>query len=318
MPSPIFANAPFTHEEMMATRAAEEAATLSRYVAPADVVVEDATVPVFGYNIPIRIYRPVTSVAVGSHSDGSASGGSTKLPLFIWHHGGAFMGGGLNMPEAHVTAFEVASRAQALVVSVDYRLCSDEIKFPTPQRDALAVAMWLFKNQPTLGFDKDRIFIGGGSAGACLAGSLSLMLRDGGVKIAGVIPVYAVGHFEELQPTAELQKHCDDALGRPARLLVGHNAWLMPEDQEECLGFHVWPGSESDYRDLPKHFFIHADFDILRSTGEPWAAQLREAGVQVTEVIETGTSHGYLNELPTENIGQDRTLSLIADFIKEN
>lgn len=311
MPSPIFANAPFTHDEMMASRAAEEATTMSRYARPADVAVTDATVPVFGYDIPIRIYRPTGSA--GSNSDGSNS-----LPLFIWHHGGAFMGGGLDMPESQVTAYEVCHRAGALVVSVDYRLCSDEIKFPTPQRDALAVAMWLIKNQAELGYDKNRVFIGGGSAGACLAGSLAMLLRDGGVPIAGVIPVYAVGHFEELAPSAELQKHCDDALGRPAQLLVGHNAWLMPEDPDECAGFHVWPGSESDYRNLPKHFFIHADFDILRSTGEPWAQQLRDAGVEVIEVIETGTAHGYLNNIPTEDIGQDRTLNRIAKFIKEN
>jgi acetyl esterase len=306
MPSPIFANAPFTFEEMIATRSAEEAATLARYVAPTNVVVEHATVPVFGYEIPIRIYR-----SANSNNQGQA-------PLFIWHHGGAFMGGGLNMPEAHVTAHEVAARSGALVVSVDYRLCNDDIKFPTPQRDALAVAMWLLRNQVDLNFDPKRLFLGGASAGACLVGSLAMLLRDGGVPVAGVVPVYGVGHLEELAPSEELIKHCEAGLGHPVHLMTGHNAWLMPEDPDECAGFHVWPGSESDYRDLPKHFFIHADFDILRSTGEPWAQQLRDAGVEVIEVVETGTAHGFLNDLPNENLGQNLALDRIAKFIEEN
>lgn len=306
MPSPIFANAPFTFEEMMASRSAEEAATLARYVAPTNVVVEDAIVPVFGYEIPIRIYR-----SGGSNNQGQA-------PLFIWHHGGAFMGGGLNMPEAHVTAYEVASRSGAMVVSVDYRLCNDDIKFPTPQRDALAVAMWLTRNQAELNFDPKRLFLGGASAGACLAGSLAMLLRDGGVPVAGVVPVYGVGHLEELPAAKELIKHCEEGLGRPVHMMTGHHAWLMPKDPDECAGFHVWPGSESDYRDLPKHFFIHADFDILRSTGEPWAQQLRDAGVEVIEVVETGTAHGFLNDLPNENPGQNLALDRIAKFIEEN
>jgi hypothetical protein len=54
-PSPAFANAPFTFEEMIERRAAEQRETLSRYQAPKDVEVEEAKVG----NVPIRIYRPM-------------------------------------------------------------------------------------------------------------------------------------------------------------------------------------------------------------------------------------------------------------------
>ncbi|MEY4500110.1 MAG: hypothetical protein RL319_1098 [Actinomycetota bacterium] len=300
-PSPIFANAPFTFEEMIASRKIEETNTLSRYSAPKDVLVSESSVGSFdGYQVPIRIYK---------HQNVS-----NQTPLLIWMHGGGFIGGGLDMPEAHFTSFEIAHRARATVVSIDYRLCNDETKFPTPQRDVLAVAQWALSAESGLSYASDRVYLGGASAGACLSGSLALMLRDRGFLMAGVLPIYGVGHFEELPPSAELAQHCEAHFGKPQSLLIGHNAWLMP-DASVCAGFHPWPGEALDYSGLPPHFFIHADFDILRSTGEPWAASLRDVGVSVDEVVETGSRHGFLNDLPVENPMQNRALDRMATFI---
>lgn len=300
-PSPIFDNAPFTFEQMMATRATEEAEKLAKYELPSSVLVEDHLVPGADRKVPIRIYKVLEN--------------SGDAALLIWHHGGAFIGGGLNMPEAHFTAAEIAERSGATVVSVDYSLCTDDIRFPAPQQDSLDVATWCLSNSENLGIDKDRVFIGGASAGACLSGSLELMLRDRNIKIAGTILIYPVGHLEEIEPTVELRTHVETALGKPANLLYGHNEWLLG-DSKKTQGYYPFPASGNNLSGLPNHLVIHADFDILRSTGEPWASQLRESGVQVFEVVEQGSNHGYLNELPNESASAERSLNLISDFIK--
>jgi acetyl esterase/lipase len=299
-PSPIFDNSPFTFEQMMETRAVEEKKTLARYSMPTEITLEDALVPGALRNVPIRIYKPA-----------SVSG---MAPLLIWHHGGAFIGGGLNMPEAHFTSTEIALRANAVVVAVDYTLCTDDTKFPASQQDALEVALWCIKNTESLGVDPSRIFIGGASAGACLSGSLELMLRDRGIKPAGTVLIYPVGHLEELEPSAELRLYVETGLGKPASLLYGHHAWLLG-DQEKSVGYYPFPASGNDLSNLPRHLIIHADFDILRSTGEPWAQQLRESGVEVLEQIEAGTIHGYLNSVPSESEGMNRTLDSMSAFI---
>ena len=295
-PSPAFANAPFTFEEMIERRAAEQRETLSRYQAPKDVEVEEAKVG----NVPIRIYRPMQR--------------GYDLPLLLWMHGGAFIGGGLDMPEAQVTAFEIAHRAKAVVVSIDYRLCNDEIHFPLPQQDCLEAADWVLANAAELGFDAARVFIGGGSAGACLAGSVALLMRDRGIEVAGVIPVYAIGHREKLPPSQELQNYVDEYFGKPQELLLGHNEWLDPNPRHSAA-FYPWPAEAEDFAGLAKHYFIHADFDILRSTGEPWAAKLRDSGIEVHEEVVKGSKHGFLNELPTENPLQNDALERIASII---
>jgi len=295
-PSPIFANAPFTFEEMSEIRGAEERETFARYNTPSDVEVTEAIVG----HVPIRIYRP--------HQSGE------DLPLLLWMHGGAFIGGGLDMPEAQVTAFEIAHRAKAVVVSIDYRLCTDDIRFPLPQQDCVAIADWVLTNKEQLGFDSTRLFIGGGSAGACLAGSVALLMRDRAVEVAGVIPVYAVGHREELPPTRELQSYVDEYFGKPQGLLLGHNEWLDPNPSDSAV-FYPWPADAADLAGLAKHYFIHADFDILRSTGEPWAARLRDSGIEVQEDVVKGSKHGFLNDLPTENPLQSEALDRISQII---
>src|SRR5699024_12411707 len=50
-------------------------------------------------------------------------------PCRVWGHGGGFMHGDLDMPEADHVSRGVAGRAEAVVVSVDYRLCDAPAEF---------------------------------------------------------------------------------------------------------------------------------------------------------------------------------------------
>lgn len=299
-PSPAFANpAPEFLEGMEEMRKAE-AARAAAYVVP-DLEISNIKVPGTEVEIPVRIYKPRKA----------ASG---LRPLLIWHHGGAFVFGGLDQLEAHVVACEIADRADAVVVSVDYRLCNDEIKLPTPQIDARDVALWCIANSSELGIDLDQITIGGASAGASLSGSLSLILRDLGVPIAGVALIYPVAHYEGLPVSDELRALCVGHRVFPDEFKLLHNPYLLP-DTSASPELYPFPGEAADLSNQPRHLVIHAEFDTLRATGEPYAQQLRDAGVEVHEEIEFGTEHGYLNLVPSESEGMDRTLNVMVSFI---
>ena len=295
-PSPLFTNAPFTFEEMTAAREADSAATFSRYQVPKDVTVEEKSLG----PVRFRIYRPADI--------------ESNPALLIWMHGGAFIGGNMDMPEGQITSFEIAKRAKALVIQIDYRVCTDDIRFPVPQLDSLAVAEWAINNRSDLGFDPSRVFIGGASAGACIAGSVAMMLRDRKIPMAGVFPIYAIGHRNRLEVPQDLQAKVDAHFGAPQRGMEGHNEWLDP-DPEKTKEFYVWPGDATDYEGLPKHYFINAEFDLLRASAEPWAAKLRAAGVEVDEQVMTGSIHAFLNQVPSETPVQDQALTRMAQII---
>jgi acetyl esterase/lipase len=296
-PSPIFDNAPFTFEEMTASREAESAATFSRYVVPSDVEVIEKSLGL----VRFRIYRPFDL--------------ANNPALLLWIHGGAFIGGNMDMPEGQVTSFELAKRSKSLVIQIEYRVCDDEIRFPVPQLDCLAVAEWAVNNREDLGFDPLKLFIGGASAGACIAGSVAMLMRDRKIPLAGVLPIYAIAHRERQTASHQLQSLVDAHFGSPQKGMDGHNQWLDPTP-EKSMEYHVWPGDAQDYSNLAKHFFINAEFDLLRASAEPWAEKLRQANVPVFEEYLPGTEHAFLNTLPTENPQQDYALDLMAQIIR--
>ena len=125
--------------------------------------------------------------------DGDEAG--TGRPALLWIHGGGFMFGDLEMPEADWTAREVCARTGAVVVSVDYRLAVSGVHHPVPLDDCVAATRWLRDHTAELGVDPTRISVGGGSAGGNLSVATVLRLRDeDGWLPAALIPVYPVLH----------------------------------------------------------------------------------------------------------------------------
>src|SRR5689334_18684751 len=113
---------------------------------PPQVETRDETAPGPHGPVPVRVYLP--------------AGGATGRPALVWVHGGAFVSGDLEMPEADWTARQICGRAGAVVVSVDYRLCNDGIHYPVPHDDVLAAYRWVRDGAGDLGIDAGRISLG--------------------------------------------------------------------------------------------------------------------------------------------------------------
>ena len=60
---------------------------------------------------------------------------------------------------------ELARRAGAVVVSVDYRLCNDGVHYPVPHDDVVAAIRWARDSASELGIDPGQVSAGGASAG---------------------------------------------------------------------------------------------------------------------------------------------------------
>jgi acetyl esterase/lipase len=89
-------------------------------------------------------------------------------------HGGGFFMGAPEMDDRDNA--EIARRAKCAVVSVDYAL-APEHPYPAGPDDCEAAALWLLENAQRE-FGASRLAIGGGSAGANLAATTLVRLRD--------------------------------------------------------------------------------------------------------------------------------------------
>jgi acetyl esterase len=261
--------------------------------------------------------------------------------LAVWAHGGGFLGGSLDMPEADQTARLLAERGIP-VVSVSYSLAPADllldlpdsergpnvpsraqveeeiaafgprVRYPVASLQLLAAFDWAVEHAAELAADPARVAIGGASAGGNLAASAALRARDRGEAApAALLLCYAVLHAELPAPSDDLA----EALGlteearsapRSKRVLelnyVGDPALLAEP--------YAFPGGH-DVRGLPPTTIVNAGPDPLRASGEAFAAELAVAGVDVAVSQERGFGHGFLN-----HPGEAAALRTVARFAR--
>ncbi|MGY1808639.1 alpha/beta hydrolase [Blastococcus sp. SYSU D00669] len=268
---------------------------------PPQVATRDTTAPGPHGPVPVRVYEPAEP--------------GPERPALVWMHGGAFVGGDLEMPEADWTARQVAERAGAVVVSVDYRLCHGGVHYPVPHDDVVAAFRWVHGSAGELGVDADRIAIGGASAGGNLAIGAALKLRDEGPAPAALLPIYPVAHAVVPPASASLAARTAE-VPDVLRFFPPQTRWF----NENYLGGPLSTadgyafGALAVLDGLCPTLVINAEYDDLRASGEAFVAQCALAGVDVRQVTAVGMLHGFLNTRPDlEPVG--RALDLMAEVV---
>jgi acetyl esterase len=256
--------------------------------------------------VPVRVY-----------DDGDNDMGAGERLCLVWMHGGAFIAGDLDMPEADWFSRELARRAGAVVVSVDYRLCNDGVHYPVPHDDVLAAIRWARENASSLGIDQERVSVGGASAGANLAAGAALRLRDAdGQPPAGLIFVYGVAHsvVPPMSPEhAALMREVPAILQFPPAATSAFNVNYLGGPVSQADGY-AFPAL-ADLRGLCPTLVLNAEYDDLRASGQAFAAALAAAGVDVRQVMVASMLHGFLN-LPATIGPVAAALDLIAGTLR--
>lgn len=243
-----------------------------RFPRLADVDTRDITIDGGARPVPARLYRDASAEASGR--------------ALVWVHGGAFIGGHLDMPESNWVALELASRGIP-VLAVDYVKCLGDVHFPEPSDDvltawrhALAYADELF------GVPPEAVALGGASAGGNLTAGATARLRDAAEHgPAGLVLVYPVVHPNGPEASAEVD------LGSPhgalARNFAGPGEGLADPHAFAALG---------PAEGFPPTMIVVCEHDDLRPSGEAFARQLDGARVAVSLRLERDADHGHINE----------------------
>lgn len=272
-------------------RTDEEWARIAAFDAPLgpvllpDCETRDAVAPGPHGPVPVRIYtRP-----------GPPAG--QPGPALVWLHGGAFMFGDLDTVEADHSARYLAGTTGLPVVSVDYRLAVGGVHHPVPEDDCVAAHEWVRDGGAGLPIDPERVAVGGASAGACLAASVALRMRDAGTPAWRLLLVYPVAHAVVPEPTGELAAKlaASPAILRSDPATRGHVSENYLGGPIEDARPYAFPGDAADLSGLPPTYIENCEFDELRASGELFATQLKDAGVPVEVVTCCGVGHGHLS-----------------------
>ncbi|MBJ7528049.1 MAG: alpha/beta hydrolase [Nocardioides sp.] len=230
--------------------------------------------------LPARLYTPRARVSVAVRQP--------PAPLLVFFHGGGFVFGDLDTHDA--TCRILAERGEALVLAVDYRL-APEHRFPAAYDDAVAAYRWAVEHVEELGVDRDRIAVGGDSAGGNLAAGVALEAARSGLPCAFQLLVYPA--TDATRATESLR-------------LFGAGFYLSAEFMELANDSYMTEGLDPRdprlspaYADVPEGvapaYVCTAGFDPLRDEGEAYARKLSDAGVTVELKRFEDQIHSFFN-----------------------
>lgn len=205
----------------------------------------------------------------------------------VYYHGGGFFfeGAGYHYRNAKAYALNVPCK----VMFVQYRLAPKN-PFPVPVEDSFEAIKWVYNNAEKLGISKDKIAVGGDSAGGCLAASVTQMVRDRDldIKIKFQLLIYP---FVDQSLNSESNRRFTDTPMWNSTLSRQIADGILPNKNVENL-VYASP-IDGSCEALPNAYIETAEFDCLHDDGINYAEKLRTAGITV-ELNETkGTMHGF-------------------------
>ncbi len=223
--------------------------------------------------VMVRIYRPPNDEGV--------------KPGLLYIHGGGFCVG--SVEGEHAGAASMCAEADAVVVSVEYRL-APEHPYPAPLEDCYAALQWLHAQAASLRVDPAHIGIAGQSAGGGLSAGLALLARDrGGPAIC--FQMLGIPELDDRLETPSMRAFTDTPLWNRPNAVVSWKYYLGEEHAADPP-IYAAPARATDLSGLPPAYVATMEFDPLRDEGIFYAAKLLECGVPVELHQFPGTFHG--------------------------
>ena len=252
------------------------------------------SIPVDGVNINCRLYIPDVD---------------QTLPVLVWFHGGGWVTG--NVEGSDGVTRHLASGSGCAILSVDYRL-SPEVKFPGPLGDCYSVTKWVYENAETLNVDKNKISVGGDSAGGNLAAAVCLKAKDEGeFPLVSQLLIYPC---VDTDFTRKSYKENKDDYALTATAIKWFWEQYINSDSD-MLNPYVCPLKYEDHSGLPEACIIVAQHDPLFDEGIDYHNKLKNANVKSKLIKYSGVMHGFYSNIGVLDKSQ-KAMDASCDFLR--
>ena len=238
-----------------------------------------------------RIYRP--------------KGNDKQLPCLIYMHGGGWIIGDLDSHDG--VCVDIALVGECQVISLDYGL-SPENKFPTALYQCYEIFNAVFLNADTFNIDRNKLSIGGDSAGGNLALSTNILLTKNG----GPRPLYQFLIYPCVDKNFNSEsyiKHSEAPFLTKKMMLWFFETYLNgPEDYLNPLAF---PILQESFSGMPKTILLNAELDPLATEGKKLAKKLIDDGVPVFHKEAQSLIHGFIRCRDQSPLGKKIFLEIV-------
>ncbi|MTW84757.1 alpha/beta hydrolase fold domain-containing protein [Virgibacillus dakarensis] len=237
--------------------------------------VENRVLQLEGRDIPIRVYTP--------------NKGMAPYPGLVYYHGGGWVLGDLDSHDS-VCRF-LADSAACIVISVGYRL-APEHKFPAAVDDAYDALEWIAMHEADFAIDRNRIAVGGDSAGGNLAAVACIIAKERKApEVCHQLLLYPSTGFKEEPPS--LKENAEGYF-----LTLESMNWFRKHyfnRDDDMLHPYASPILYHDLSGLPSATILTAQYDPLRDVGKAYADELKANDVEVFYKNYDDLIHGFAN-----------------------
>ena len=205
----------------------------------------------------------------------------------IYCHGGAFVM--KHAPQHLENAVRYAREAHCAVIFVDYRL-APKYPFPAGFDDCYAALRWASSNAAQLGIDKQRIAVGGDSAGGAMAAAVAQRaMHEDGIGLCGQMLIYPVADAQCERPSALAYANVP-----PFKAASPAAMWQAYLGHPLSAGVpHYASPIDGNLSGLAPAYVELAEFDMLHDQGHAYAQAMLAAGVDVALNEIKGAVHGF-------------------------
>ena len=210
-----------------------------------------------------------------------------EVPGLLWIHGGGYAMGIPEQDHGFVRSFVGATGC--VMVVPDYKK-SLYAPFPAALEDCYLALLWLKENGEKYGMRRDKIFVGGNSAGGGMTAALTLYARDKGeVNIAFQMPLYPM---LDDRPT-ETSKNNDAPVWNTKSNIAAWKLYLGDDYGTDRVSKYAAPARETDFSGLPPTLTFIGSIDPFLAETQSYVDSLRAAGIPVMFKILEGGFHSF-------------------------
>ena len=229
--------------------------------------------------IPIKMEQ-FTMELLRRKQEEEVSGGGIVLQL----HGGGYYGKLHNTYRSMAGLYNELSNGYD-VLSIDYRV-APEHPFPAALEDAILSYQWILEK----GYDRERLFVVGDSAGGGLALALCLYLRDHNMPLPrGIITMSAWTDLTKSGESYEENFEIDPIFGGSRDTLVYKEGYYRDASPENPYISPVL----GDYSGFPPMLMQVGEYEMLLSDTLTVSKKAKNAGVEVKEHVYKGMFHVF-------------------------
>jgi acetyl esterase/lipase len=226
-------------------------------------------------DVRIIIFKPATS--------------TSPKPVYLSIHGGGNIMGTADLDNEENA--KLAVDLDCVVVAVDYRL-APETQHPGALEDTYATLNWLYNNHETLNINKNKIAIGGSSAGAGHAARLGLYTRDHS-EINIMFQYLEMPMLDDRTCTNDVSPYAGEYIWDAKNNYLGWSSLLGHEPGKIEVAPYAVPARVEDLSALPPTLIIIGALDLFVDESMDFSQRLIHAGVPTELHVYPGAYHDF-------------------------